>query len=439
MAKQTDRPSDSARGGSPGEHKFRYLLPPGNDFKFVQKMRLWGTISLLLCIASIASLFVNKAVRGDYMNWTIDFKGGTEIVVSFVDKADPTRHVQVDAGKVRSALEQGVGAAVDVSDYGWTNDEGKQVDGMTIRTPAFGALRPDTERAATEKLQAAFAEKGLQKIRWSGDRVEIRSGQQLDEAVVKATLAEVGLELKPLEKQQAVLNATANEDTGEFDAAFSVYGLDRQYETTLERALGDVDVQVVQSHGVGAKAGDKLRDDGIKSIFYAMLLIVLYLAFRFDIRYAPGAILATLHDAIMVIGVLSVTWSEISLTSVAALLTVVGFSVNDTVVIFDRIRENLARLKDKKIERIVDISLNEVLIRSLLTSLTLFLVTLMMNLFGTGLVRDFAFTMNAGIIVGAYSSLFLAPPVFIWIHRRYYMGPPARARKVASSAAATAE
>jgi preprotein translocase subunit SecF len=407
------------------EHKFRYLLKPGNDFKFVQRMRLWGVISLLACIASIGALFVNKEVRGEYMNWTIDFKGGTEIVYRFAEADDPTRSIRVDAGKVRAALQDAGAGGFDVSEMSW--DEGKQ-RGMMVRTPRFGALTRDQQEAALVAVEAAFADRGVQKLTWSGDRLFIRSTQLISEERLAEVLDAQQLELKPTEEGQAKINSEPNEDTREYNATFTIYGLDRQYERALEAALPGTDVQVMQSHGVGAKAGDKLRNDGIKSIFYAMLLIVLYLAFRFDIRYAPGAVVATFHDAIMVIGVFAVTWTEVSLSSVAALLTVVGFSVNDTVVIFDRIRENMIRLKDKKIERIVDISLNEVLVRSILTSLTLFVITLMINIFGTGLVRNFAFAMNVGIIVGAYSSLFLAPPVFLWVHRRFYSGP-ARGRR----------
>ena len=182
----------------------------------------------------------------------------------------------------------------------------------------------------------------------------------------------------------------------------------------------------MQSYGVGAKAGDKLRDDAAKSIVYAIFLIMLYLAFRFDIRYAPGAAFATIHDAIMVIGVFAMTWTEVSLTTVAGLLTVMGYSVNDTVIVFDRIRENQAKLKDKKIERIVDISINEMLVRTILTSSTVFATTLIMNIFGTGLVKNFAFAMNIGVIVGTYSSIFLAAPIFMWISKQVVLGGDAR-------------
>ena len=163
---------------------------------------------------------------------------------------------------------------------------------------------------------------------------------------------------------------------------------------------------------------------------------MLYLAFRFDIRYAPGAAFATIHDAIMVIGVFAMTWTEVSLTSVAGLLTVMGYSVNDTVIVFDRIRENQAKLKDKKIERIIDISINEMLVRTILTSSTVFATTLIMNIFGTGLVKNFAFAMNIGVIVGTYSSIFLAAPIFMYISRS---GTRARAREAAAGAGRGAE
>jgi preprotein translocase subunit SecF len=113
-----------------------------------------------------------------------------------------------------------------------------------------------------------------------------------------------------------------------------------------------------------------------------------------------------------------------------------GYSVNDTVIVFDRIRENQAKLKDKKLERIIDISLNEMLVRTILTSSTVFATTLIMNIFGTGLVKNFAFAMNVGVIVGTYSSIFLATPIFMWVSKKWYSGPaPARRRPVAAAQA----
>lgn len=418
------------------EHKFRYLLPPGSDFQFVAKFRFWIILSFISITACIGMLFVNKAVRGQYMNWTTDFKGGTEIKYSFKDQATG-KYTQVDPHDVRAALKAGGEDGFDVSDITFTDDaQNTVVKGMIVRTPRFSAVRPEQTAKAVDELDKLLKDRGIQKSTWSGDRLFVRSSRPIkhDEAIPAFTAA--GLELKPWTPEELKLYEHADEGTGEYNLVFSIWGVDRQIETILEKGLAKVDVAPMSSYAVGAKAGDKLRDDAAKSIIYAIFLIMIYLVFRFDIRYAPGAAFATIHDAVMVVGVFAATWAEVSLTSVAALLTVVGYSVNDTVIIFDRIRENQAKLKDKKIERIVDISLNETLVRSILTSSTVFATTLIMNIFGDGLVRNFAFAMNIGVIVGTYSSIFLASPVFLWISKTWYSGPPRR--RVAAPAPAPA-
>ncbi|MGN6109529.1 MAG: protein translocase subunit SecF [Kofleriaceae bacterium] len=424
-------------------HKFRYLLPPGNNFQFVSKFKAWLILSIVLMAASIGSLFVNKAVRGSYMNWTIDFKGGTEVVYAFKDKATGA-YETVDAGKVRKALEDAGEDGFDVSDMSWseTSPTGQDVkiDGMMVRTPRFSAIPPATSRKAFDAFHDKFKDREIAKATWSGDRLSVRSHKPISDTEVTELFKTLGLDVKPWTPEERALYTHADEGTGEYNQWFSLWGIDRQFEQVLEKAMPDTDVVAKQSYGVGAKAGDKLRDDAVKSLVYAIFLIMLYLAFRFDIRYAPGAAFATIHDAIMVIGVFAVTWTEVSLTSVAGLLTVVGFSVNDTVVVFDRIRENQAKLKDKKIERIIDLSINEVLVRSILTSATVFATTLIMNIFGTGLVQNFAFAMNVGVIVGAYSSIFLAAPFFLYITRRWYSGTaPARRRGMPSAPEPTVE
>jgi preprotein translocase subunit SecF len=419
------------------QHKFRYLLPPGNNFKFVAKFKIWLVLSILLMSASVGMLFVNKAVRGSHMNWTIDFKGGTEIIFAFKDKATGA-YTKIDPAKVRSALEKKE-KGVEVSDISWEGADAQgnevKVNGMVVRSPEFSALHADHAERARAAFVEAFKDREA-KATWSGDRLSVRSKKHISNAEAAKVLKEQDLDLKPWSKEEQDLYAHPDEGTGEYTQWFGVYGIDRQYETAIEQALPDVDVEIAQSYGVGAKAGDKLRDDAIKSLIYAIFLIMLYLAFRFDIRYAPGAAFATIHDAVMVIGVFAVTWTEVSLVSVAGLLTVVGFSVNDTVVVFDRIRENQAKLKDKSVERIVDISINEVLVRSILTSLTVFATTLIMNIFGTGLVQNFAFAMNVGVIVGAYSSIFLAAPFFLYITRKWYSGPAKASRRAVATAPA---
>ena len=420
------------------KHKFRYVLPPGNNFAFVAKFRIWLVISILLMSVSIASLFVNKKVRGQYMNWTIDFKGGTEIVFAFKDKTTK-EFVKADPGKVREALAKSGEKGLDVSDVSWQDDNDKRIDGIMVRSPKFGVLKEQDETKAAADFVAKFKDRDIAKATWSGDRLSVRTKKVITNAEAAPVFAAGGLELKPWSVSDDSRYTHADEGTGEFTEEFAMWGLDRQYERTIEKAIPTVTAEVSQSYGVGAKAGDKLRDDAAKSVVFAIFLIMLYLAFRFDIRYAPGAAFATIHDAVMVIGVFAVTWTDVSLVSVAGLLTVMGYSVNDTVIVFDRIRENQAKLKDKKIERIIDISINEMLVRTILTSSTVFATTLIMNIFGTGEVKNFAFAMNIGVIVGTYSSIFLAAPIFMYISRRWYAGPPKRRRGVVHDPVSSSE
>ena len=420
------------------QHKFRYLIPPGTNFAFVRKFKYWLVASCVLMGASIATLFINKSVRGEYMNWTIDFKGGSDIIFAFKDKATGTFRA-VDPGTVRKALEAAGDHGVELSDISYKEDTDKgevDVKGLIVHSPRFSALKPEQETKAVDDFDAKFKDRDVSKASWSGDRLYVRSKKPIANAEAAPVFAGAGLELKPWEPKQQEQYATPDEGTKEYNTVFAMWGLDRQYAKILENAFPGVQAVAVQSYGVGAKAGEKLRDDAAKSIVYAIFLIMLYLAFRFDVRYAPGAAFATIHDAVMVIGVFAVTWTEVSLTSVAGLLTVVGYSVNDTVIVFDRIRENQGKLKDKKLERIIDISLNEMLVRTILTSSTVFATTLIMNIFGTGLVKNFAFAMNIGVIVGTYSSIFLATPIFMWVSNKWYRGPGKRRRILGDKPAA---
>jgi preprotein translocase subunit SecF len=413
------------------QHKFRYILQPGTNFQFVNKFKIWVAASVLLMAASIGSLFVNKAVRGEYMNWTIDFKGGTEIIYAFKDKQTGD-YTSVTPARVREAFQKANEAGIELSDIQYTESTPKgeeEVKGLIVRSPRFSAITETHKLAAASAFEATFKDREIHKTTWSGDRLFVRSMKLITDAEAAPFFKSQGLENKTWTDKERDLYEHPDEGTGEYNMVYAMWGLDRQYANLLDEALGDVQTIPVQSYGVGAKAGAKLRNDATKSLIYAILLIMLYLAFRFDVRYAPGAAFATIHDAVMVIGVFAVTWQEVSLVSVAGLLTVIGYSVNDSVVVFDRIRENQAKLKDKKLERVIDISINEMLVRTVLTSLTLFAVTLVMNIFGTGVVKNFAFAMNIGVLVGTYSSIFLAAPVFLWVSRAFYSGPGKKRRQ----------
>jgi preprotein translocase subunit SecF len=385
----------------------------------VGKKRLFLTISILLTVASIAMLFVNKATRGYHLNWTIDFRGGTEMILGF---AKP-----VAAGDVRKGLKETGHENVDVSDFTYS-EAGQSKQGYLIRLAEFGAVKKEDADRIADAMLKKFTDRGILKVNWSGDALFLRTQKPISFEELSGALREQGLEMKPWSEDQAKEYLAANVGTGEYNIQANVYGLDRKVQLALSQKLG-TEVTIKQVDAVGPKAGEELRNDGIKSLLYAIALIMLYIAFRFDFRYGPGTVAALLHDAVVVIGVFAVTWTEFSLTTVAAVLTVIGYSMNDTVVVFDRIRENESRLKDKKFDRVINISINETLSRTILVSLTVFVTTLAMNLLGTGLVKNFAFAMNVGIIVGTYSSIFIASPVLLWMHERYWSKRPAESKR----------
>tara|TARA_Y100000034_G_scaffold3413_1_gene4119 strand:+ start:3028 stop:3978 length:951 start_codon:yes stop_codon:yes gene_type:complete len=170
---------------------------------------------------------------------------------------------------------------------------------------------------------------------------------------------------------------------------------------------------------IGPKIGSELRGKAILAIISSILMILIYVSIRFQFKFAIGAIAALVHDVLITLGIFSIMDYEISLVIVAAFLTIVGYSLNDTIVVFDRVRENLKRLKQEKYETIINKSINESLSRTVITSLTTFMVVFILWLTGGEVIRYFAFAMMVGILIGTYSSMFVASPVVVALHSRY--------------------
>ena len=164
---------------------------------------------------------------------------------------------------------------------------------------------------------------------------------------------------------------------------------------------------------VGPKVGAELSGDAVLAIFSALALILIYISIRFEFKYALGAIAALTHDVAITLGIFSILGYEISLAVIAAFLTIVGYSLNDTIVIFDRVRENVKGLKSISFRSVINQSINESLSRTIVTSVTTFLVVLILFLVGGEVIHSFAFAMIVGVIVGTYSSIFVASPVVI--------------------------
>ncbi len=184
-------------------------------------------------------------------------------------------------------------------------------------------------------------------------------------------------------------------------------------EEAISQSLPDVPYEVLGRDTVGPKIGGEMRRTMLLAIFIALLLILVYIGWRFEFIFAMGAIAALFHDVIITLGIFSILDFEISLKEIAAFLTIVGYSLNDTIVVYDRIRENLKVLRSENLTTIMNKSINQCLSRTIVTSLTTFSVVLILFLFGGEVIKGFALAMLIGVIVGTYSSIFVASPVVL--------------------------
>jgi preprotein translocase subunit SecF len=183
---------------------------------------------------------------------------------------------------------------------------------------------------------------------------------------------------------------------------------------SLESSYGAGKVDIRRVEMVGPQVGKDLRQKGLLSILYAMIGILIYISWRFELRFAIGAIIALLHDVLITLGVFSLSGREIDLPIIAAFLAIIGYSLNDTIIVYDRIRENYGKHQKKGFTAVVNSSINETLSRTILTSGTTMLVVLALFVFGGGVIHNFAFALLIGILVGTYSSIFVASPVLIF-------------------------
>ncbi len=174
---------------------------------------------------------------------------------------------------------------------------------------------------------------------------------------------------------------------------------------------------------VGPTVGDELVTAGIWAVLLSFASIMLYVWFRFEWQYGVGAILALVHDSIMVVGFFAVTQFEFGLTALAAILTIVGYSINDSVVIYDRIRENMRRFKKMDVSGLLNLSINETLSRTVLTATTVLLASLALALFGGEVIRGFSWAIVFGVLVGTYSSIYISAPALIYLNLRPIAAP----------------
>ncbi len=251
-------------------------------------------------------------------------------------------------------------------------------------------------------------------------------------------------------------------------AETGVERLSDQIEVGLENIFGQNTVEIRRVEMVGPKAGRELTDKALFALFFAILFIAVYISGRFEMkwmasalmaasigipsyllkdfvglsyliflvvfitlglcivlrfRFALGAVTALIHDVIITVGAFSLTNKEFTLPIIAALLTIIGYSLNDTIVVFDRIRENVKKLRRESLREVINVSINETLSRTILTSVTTLVVVVVLFLLGGGVIHDFAFALLVGVIVGTYSSIFVASPILLFLEEK---GSPGR-------------
>jgi preprotein translocase subunit SecF len=241
-----------------------------------------------------------------------------------------------------------------------------------------------------------------------GTIAQLQFDSAVDIGELRAKLAENGFE-----SSEIITFGSPNEVL--IKTQFS--GANSELESNLRTAIKS-EFQVRRVESVGPKIGKELQSEALSAILLSLLLILIYISFRFDRFYAYGAVVALIHDVLITMGIFSLLSIEIDLTIVAAFLTIVGYSLNDTIVVFDRIRENVIKHARESLDTIVNISLNSTLGRTIVTSLTTFVVVLSLFLFGGEVIKNFAFALIVGIFVGTYSSIYVASPVMMYFEKK---------------------
>jgi preprotein translocase subunit SecF len=385
------------------------LFPLGRVYDFMGQRRVFMTFSACAFLASLIAIFKPGLYLGT------DFKGGTEIEVAF--KAN------VAAGDVRAAVIKSGFANPDVVRVDDPNVPAR----FMIRVQEVTAIAPEKqaeiesllcfgENLAADQCPAA---KMATEVKFSpgGDKITVRFREAPDLEWVKSRAAGVtGIALRPGANNPMLQNARDHK------VEIQLMSKGDQLMDGLRAALGSdkVPETALRSEWIGPKAGAQLRDAALKAVAIAIVFIMAYIAFRFDLRFAPGAVIALIHDAVCVLGFLVLARREVNLTTVAAVLTVIGYSVNDTVIIFDRVRENLGKLRGATFTSLINFSLSEMLSRTILAAGTTVVSLVAFFIWGTGVLKDLSLALIVGITLGTYSSIYVALPLTEWLDRQFF-------------------
>ena len=268
-----------------------------------------------------------------------------------------------------------------------------------------------------------------------GVLVQVRFNQETDDSELRQALG--GVNAPPITRfgqdNEFVVRAPITEGA-DLDAVSA------DIAAQVAASYGSDAFEIVRRESVGAKVGEELQGQAAMAILFSFLLTLLYIAIRFEIRFGVAAIIATAHDVLITLGLLALFRVEISLPTVAAILTILGYSLNDTIVVFDRIRENLNKRGGRREDpyRLVNRSINETLPRTVLTSGTTLAVLLSLLILGGAVIRPFTLVLILGVLIGTYSSIFIASPALLEIQKRYGTADPREKERKRAARRATA-
>lgn len=350
--------------------------------------------SLLLTAAGLISLVIEGGPR-----YGIDFKGGTLLYVKFAEK--PSEE------SVRSALSKKIPGEISVVAVQGTNE-------LMIQTEIRNERDLQSTRQSIEDTLASVFGSTPDRLNFTGaaaarvyERLNLplqRGGVFINDEDLRKLVTEM---LSFRDKQRGGM-------LGNLDELSKVPGVTPQILNVIKQESYLGKYLVRNTEVVGPRVGSELRTKALLATLYALAGMLIYVGLRFEFVYGFAAVIAVLHDTIITVGLFSLFHKEISLTVIAALLTLVGYSMNDTIVVFDRIRENLQRGRKGDMTEIVNRSINETLSRTIMTSGLTLLTAISLWLFGGQVLNGFAFALTVGIIVGTYSSIFVASPILVF-------------------------
>jgi len=382
------------------------IIRPDTKFDFMKAAPFFARFSAGLFAVSVLVI----AVMG--LNLGLDFSGGHEVLLAFEKEG-------VESEDVRRQLNDlfpGVDTSVQSYEVPTATVAKSFYLTRIMRSQSFG----DEElRELNEAFQSRYGDILEQPIAYNpeaGDVVKVDFVETATQSGIDISEAALAETVEGTEHAVRLVRRVGRPDQQRYEIVLK--GVD----ATVVNGMKELDpsVRAVRVEFVGPTVGKQLRDDGILAVLYALGLILIYVAFRFDIFYGPGAIVCLFHDAIITVALLTLLGAQFSLATIAGLLTLVGYSINDTIVIFDRIRETVGKAQGAALDVRLNQAINETLGRTLMTSLSTLIACFCLMTFGSGTVlAEFGLIMTIGILIGTYSSIYVATPTFRFLRNRF--------------------